>query len=91
MGERERMAMNDKDPQREQELDREREHMSLDDRNVTPWTLREIVRMQFHGERPHEHFERIEMEWEDFDVTDEVNWRRNVRPRLELEQDCIEI
>ena len=87
------MAMNDFDQDRLShelwEQGREWEHMSLEDRNVTPWTLREIVRMQFHGERPHEHFERIEMEWEDLDVTDEVNWRRNVRPRLELEQDCI--
>ena len=37
----------------------------------------------------HEHREGTDMNLEDRDVTDEDVWRRNVRPRLELEQDCI--
>ena len=86
MGERERMAMNDFDQDRLShelwELGREWEDMSLED-------IRSRAGMQFHGERPHEHIDRVAVEWEDNDVTDEVNWRRNVRPRLELEQDCI--
>ena len=87
------MAMNDEDqdPLSHElwELAREWEDMSLEDTRENEWPLRVRKRMLFPGERLHEQFERVEMEWEDFDVTDEVNLRRNVRPRLELEQDCI--